>query len=408
MDEGSEGLSISIATTKAAQGEAFLSALSSQLEQMNKETGESSFGLASEGNSESSSRFKREAQAYYYYSKILYDSRQAPGAALAEFFQTTLSSSTELAKSVEEQAQPLGICKLAVDRLCRLLEQHANELSRSQPSKEHKALLEFLPWVRPSVERCVYMRVGLPMWRRYQSLNSREDTIYREKVASLRSASDAVLLAALDIRPEFRGGAAPTSSSSSRVPKKAADAATAPREESALEAGADSFMTPSTAGDADEARSGTTSEGCRSIAGASWEGPYERAILALSQLEVAFSSGKNCLPREAIEALTLSQLEMKTCALEMSDGKAELCSMDDILPVFIFILVRSSLLHPFACARFISDSLSQDERLESEGRAVLLLNSAAQHVALHWEVSGLVSQGPGLELSPNTEEGSGP
>jgi len=65
--------------------------------------------------------------------------------------------------------------------------------------------------------------------------------------------------------------------------------------------------------------------------------------------------------------------------------------MDDVMPVFIFVLVRSSLLRPFACASFMQDALSQDERLDSEGRAVLLLESAARYVAYDWDISELVS-----------------
>merc|ERR1719410_2360456 len=121
----------------------------------------------------------------------------------------------------------------------------------------------------------------------------------------------------------------------------------------------------------------------------SWNfiGLYERAAAALSQIEVGLNSGQGCSPRQIVEALTLSQLEMKTCAFEASGGQAELNAMDDVMPLFIYVLARSSLVRPFACASFMQEALTQDERQESEGRAALLLESAARYIAYEWDLS---------------------
>jgi hypothetical protein len=59
--------------------------------------------------------------------------------------------------------------------------------------------------------------------------------------------------------------------------------------------------------------------------------------------------------------------------------QAELYSMDDIMPVFILVLVRSSLSRPFASARFMYDALSQARenrhnlKLHQQHECVLIL-----------------------------------
>jgi len=105
----------------------------------------------------------------------------------------------------------------------------------------------------------------------------------------------------------------------------------------------------------------------------------------LTRVQDLLFAGNTGTPREAVEALALAQLEMRTCALEASGGQVELSTMEDILPVFIFVLVRSSVTRPFACAHLLSDALGAEEKLNNEGKAVQLLESAAHYVADEWE-----------------------
>lgn len=206
--------------------------------------------------------------------------------------------------------------------------------------------------LRPAVERCIFKHVGAPMWALYERRHSAEDAQFLAKVEALAKVPDAQLLQALDIRPEFRG------------PSNQEDLSTAAGTEDA--GYTDSSPTASLGG-----------------------GVYERAAAALSQMEASVGEKSSCMPRDALEVLALSQLEMKTCALEASGGQAELQSMDDVMPLFVFVLVRSPLRRPLAFSRYMTDSLTQDERLESEGRAVLLLESAARHVAFDWDLGPL-------------------
>merc|ERR1712232_1092199 len=91
-------------------------------------------------------------------------------------------------------------------------------------------------------------------------------------------------------------------------------------------------------------------------------------------------SGGGRTPKETIEALALAECEMKMCAFELSGGK-ELTSMDDVVPIFIFVLVRSSILHPLACAQLLHDALTKEERMTGHGKTVTILSSAARYIA---------------------------
>jgi hypothetical protein len=64
--------------------------------------------------------------------------------------------------------------------------------------------------------------------------------------------------------------------------------------------------------------------------------------------------------------------------LSHSKGKIELEAMDDLLPVLIFLLVRSGVQNPAAKVRFLRDYY---------GQSMLLLNfeASVRYIALDWQ-----------------------
>jgi len=247
-------------------------------------------------------------------------------------------------------------CAAAVDRLCQLVRE-----SWGQP--DAAAAVGPVPpglvqsRLRGCVERCLLARLGPELWALYASWNEADDSRFRQQVLAMRAMDDAELLQALEVREVFRGPAAP-------APLAQAEGGAAAAAENASEA---------------EAAGGAPEEDVGAGVGA--PSVYRRAAAALSRIEALLGADHNGTPQEALEALVLSQLEMKTCAFEASGSRAELSSMEDILPVFIFVLVRSSVSRPFACGRLMADALGSEGRLSGGGKAVLLLESAAQHVA---------------------------
>jgi len=70
---------------------------------------------------------------------------------------------------------------------------------------------------------------------------------------------------------------------------------------------------------------------------------------------------------------------------EATRGASELLAMDDVLPVNVFVLSRSELLHPFALAAYAEDALSPQARLGADGWAVRLLESSARYITYELE-----------------------
>jgi hypothetical protein len=226
----------------------------------------------------------------------------------------------------------------------------------------------------------MFARVGSAIWHIYEDHYAEDDALYWRMARDLDALSDAELLDALDVRAEFRGGVI-VSTGAVKGPYTRVDQ-NPPADAIDMVSEVSTAATPSTAAESDETVSlwrKPASKGVRA------PGPYERASSAMSQIEASLASGYGKSPRELVESLTFTLIEMQTCALEAADGRMGLETMDDIMPTFIFVLIRSSLARPLTCARYMSDALSRDERLQSEGRAVLLLESAARYVARDWE-----------------------
>lgn len=378
-DEFGESLSICVETPSQKFGEAFISALSLRLKGMRQDNGEGNQAQPPAGAEGDAMMSRQKAQAYYIVAKVLSDASIEPGAEMAEFVQSFAAArSREIGDTWGEGGatpNPLLVCASAVDCLCALVRQHFQELdvSVSPPPR-----LE--PWLRSSVERCVFARVGGIVWRSYVTRLVDDDARYAERAAALAALSDAQLLDDLEVSPVFRGCGVASMSQATRYGKGYCDEI-------------DSLQTPSTAADTDETVSlAISSTRSCDVVPLLPPRPYERAAAALSQLENALASGCGRTPGELVKALSLAQFEMRTGALEASFGQVELSSMDDVMPLFIFVLLRSTLRRPLACARLLEDSLSRDQKLQEEGRAVLLLESAARYVAFDWDIKALTTK----------------
>lgn len=59
---------------------------------------------------------------------------------------------------------------------------------------------------------------------------------------------------------------------------------------------------------------------------------------------------------------------MKSAVVDFHKGKEEMYSMDDELPIMIYILLRANLKNGFAEFNFIDDYVQFDPSLESEKR----------------------------------------
>jgi hypothetical protein len=66
--------------------------------------------------------------------------------------------------------------------------------------------------------------------------------------------------------------------------------------------------------------------------------------------------------------------------LEKTGGKVDIQAMDDQIPLFILLLLGSNLSCPHLVWNLMYDSLNEDQRMESDGRLVTLLETACDYV----------------------------
>ncbi len=92
------------------------------------------------------------------------------------------------------------------------------------------------------------------------------------------------------------------------------------------------------------------------------EFPYRDAFSELSKIP------KLRNPREKLGILLMTHSLMRSCVVEFHKGKEEVASMDEELPLMIFILLNSKVEDMAAELNFINDYVNLDPGLESEKR----------------------------------------
>lgn len=388
---GGDGLAISIVSPEADTGSAYIEALREQLSHIAP--------AAKREAAECQSPLRRESSAYLLVSKLLCDRKELPGAFAAEFVQgfaeryspesaaaraataSVACAADRAARGPPASGAAMAECMDAVAKLRALVEQAVGGMGLSCPVLPE----EVGPLLRRTVERCLFARVGPTLWRHYSSHHRERDDRYAHKARALSRLSDFELLRALEVKPVFCGGGSsgPSGAKTCGSPRARAEAPAPPSPSKPPGGLQDSGACGGETGGTGESPP-LTQRDVSLVAH-----PYERASAVLQQVEASLQRGGT--PSGATEALLSAQLEMKACAFEASGGEAELTSMDDILPLFVFILARSPLRRPLACAALLRDALPRELRIDSEGRATLLLESAAAYVADEWDFSELLA-----------------
>lgn len=390
---GAEGgrLLVCMAAARTSKGKAFLAALRSRLKVAAHRAKIAGLCPGREVDKEPQGGFLRDTAVYYYVSRLLCSRRTGPGAKMAEFLQafcTRYSAGASGMLPVGDDGSrgvPMVECNSAVDHLCKLIQESwgdaaATEVVGTAPSVPSESRL------RACVERCLFTRVGPFLWRVYSGQHEAKDTCFVQRARALRALSDVALMQALEVREDLRGlmvAASPCSKDNYDAEETEATRSTAagsedeepgecaPREGPGAHDGGVEASGDSPGGGALEAVAGEAAPS---------GSVYRRAAAALSSVEALLGAGHSGTPLEAVEALTLAHLEMKMCALEASGGSVELTLMEDVLPIFVFVLLRSSFSKPFTCARFLADAITSEETLNNEGKVVQLLEGAADYI----------------------------
>ena len=108
--------------------------------------------------------------------------------------------------------------------------------------------------------------------------------------------------------------------------------------------------------------------------------PYKSVIDILSMISFERSL------RKKFEILTTASLEIRTCVLEYSNGKHELDSMDDELPIIIYIATQIKVTNMFAELNIVDDYfriISRDDLIQN--KMITNLLSSLMFVTKMWD-----------------------
>jgi len=108
--------------------------------------------------------------------------------------------------------------------------------------------------------------------------------------------------------------------------------------------------------------------------------PYKSVIDILSMISFERSL------RKKFEILTTASLEIRTCVLEYSNGKYELDSMDDELPIIIYIATQIKIANIFAELNIVDDYfriISRDDLIQN--KMITNLLSSLMFVTKMWD-----------------------
>lgn len=115
---------------------------------------------------------------------------------------------------------------------------------------------------------------------------------------------------------------------------------------------------------------------------------YQKSIALLDDLQFTFDNSSTIIPNVLLQRLLSILISMKTEVIVGTNAQRELESMDDIAPVFLFVLVSATgVKSPNALYNFLLDTMHSDQRMESEGRTVALLEGATRLVMNEWSTA---------------------
>ena len=108
--------------------------------------------------------------------------------------------------------------------------------------------------------------------------------------------------------------------------------------------------------------------------------PFKISIELLNKLEYEQS------PKKKFEIITQSNLELRNSILDITKGKAEIESMDDELPLIIYLSTQVSLKNFVSQLSFIDDYLKCTLKDDSfQNKMITNLLSSARYISYNWE-----------------------
>lgn len=108
--------------------------------------------------------------------------------------------------------------------------------------------------------------------------------------------------------------------------------------------------------------------------------PYANAIETLKKL------GSYSTPLEKLNCCLNTSANMKTAVIDYWKGREELDSMDDELPLLIFVIYQARVPNINAEVALLLDYIGRSSRFEKEQRLLINFEAAAKYIANEWDM----------------------
>ena len=108
--------------------------------------------------------------------------------------------------------------------------------------------------------------------------------------------------------------------------------------------------------------------------------PYKSTIDYITKIEYEQN------PKDKLDTLMKSSLELRNSILGMTSGKAELNSMDDELPLFIYITSQITIRNILVELHMIEDYLKFSKSVDKESKVLTNLMSSVFYITNGWKI----------------------
>jgi len=268
-----------------------------------------------------------ESASFYEFRKILSSENYSIGKKVAEFLEDFAANYKSVSESADLLPQPMESVYLLVNELTETFFADFN-YGRSETK-------QMMPFCRASVEKFIFDKVHMQLFGIYAYKFGEETRLANQKIAKIQQDMTCVhQFKYLDIPNKF-------------------------------------WLIPSDMLDEEENLTKPLEI---------HQFPYIDAINEINKI-----SGLKA-PREKLGALLMMHSLMKSAVVDFHKGKEEICSMDEELPILIYVLLNSKLENTAAEFNFIDDYVQFDPALESEKRLMTNLKVSLQYIANEWEI----------------------
>ncbi|KAL4467787.1 hypothetical protein ABPG74_013122 [Tetrahymena malaccensis] len=108
--------------------------------------------------------------------------------------------------------------------------------------------------------------------------------------------------------------------------------------------------------------------------------PYNDAIRELEKIQYVSS------PREKLKCTMMMRSMMRAGVIDFHKGREELASMDDELPILIYIILMCNINNLFTELQIVDDFINLDPSIEAEQRFLLNIRMAGKYISDEWAI----------------------